>query len=305
MSPIGPAMPNPSNPYLLIARVGRNSLHSEWLTSASGRRFDVLLSAYDARVADPGLDNMWFEHRPGSKVAGYAALFDAHADHIKQYDHVAVFDDDLSIDGDALNRLFAIIHEHDFKIAQPALTTASHFTYACLLRDPAFRLRHVNYVEMMCPVFSQSTFQAIRPLYAMGYESGIDLVWCNLVAAAPTDFAVIDDVPVWHTRPVGAAKAANGFTGGKCYEDDIYAVLDRFRLPWLSCVPYSGVRRDGVLEQRRWKFLLSALRLVFVIGSGAGPRQRARSVAVYWKHLLQRRARNINVILQAERGLGD
>lgn len=286
--------------YLLIARVGSSSLHPAWLAPSAGRSFDVLLSAYCADASDPEEAGIFFEYRPGTKVAGYAEVFAAHADLISQYAYVALFDDDLLIDSASITTLFEIASSLALKIAQPALTYDSHFTYACLLQDPAFRLRYVNYIEMMCPVFRQDVFQEVRVLYTMGYESGIDLIWCNLVATSPRDFAVIDDVTVRHTRAVGVSKSANGFVGGRRYEDDIDAVLARFGLPWLSCVPYAGVRHDGTVERRRFVFLLSALRLVAVITRGPGWRQRARSVAVFWKHLMTRKAVNNRVAPPAE-----
>jgi Protein of unknown function (DUF707) len=293
-------MPDRARRYLLIARVGPRSLHREWFEPKGARGFDVLLSAYDRAVVDPGQTGITFEFRPGSKVAGYADVLAAHADRIASYDYVALFDDDLSIDAESLTRLFGIVDAHDLKIAQPALTHDSHFTYAALLRSPAFRLRYVNYIEMMCPVFRTDILQVVQPLYGMGYESGIDLIWCNLVATSPRDFAVIDDVVVRHTRPVGVSKAANGFVGGKRYEDDIYAVLSRFGLPWLSCVPYAGLRHNGTITWNRWDFGFAALRLVTAISKASGIRQRARSVAVYWKHLLTRSALNITVTIPAE-----
>ncbi|MFM9976645.1 MAG: DUF707 domain-containing protein [Sphingomonadaceae bacterium] len=296
------AMADRNRRYLLIARVGGQSLHAEWLAPRAARGFDVLLSSYDRAVADPQQPGVTLEFRPGSKVAGYAALLAAHADLIAGYDYVALFDDDLSIDAAELTRMFEIADAYHLKIAQPALSHDSHFTYAALLANSAFRLRYVNYIEMMCPVFRSDILAAVRPLYAMGYESGIDLIWCNLVATTDRDFAVIDDVVVRHTRTVGTSKAANGFTGGKRYEDDIHAILARFGLPWLSCVPFAGVRRDGTVTHSRWAFGLNALRLAAVVPKATGAKLRARSVAVYWKHLVFRKPRNIPVTFPAEKG---
>lgn len=288
-------MPPNHHRYLLITRAGPRSLHSAWLDQVGDRGFDVLLSAYHADVPAPTDTGVFFEFRPGAKVAGYAEVLQAHADLISQYDYVALFDDDLLITPGELRGLFDIVSAHRLKIAQPALTHDSHFTFGALLSDAGFRLRFVNYIEMMCPIFRTDVLQEVQPLFSMGYESGIDLIWCNLVATSPRDFAVIDEICVRHTRPVGLFKAANGFSGAKRYEDDIYAVLAQFGLPWLSCVPFAGVRHDGSVTLRRSAFFLSSLRLVFAIGKGPGWRARARSIAVYWKHLIGRRAKNIHV----------
>ena len=284
-----------SSRFLVISRVGPQSLHHEWCSSATERGFDVLLSAYDSAVADPCEPGIVFEYRPGTKVAGYGDVMRAHADLISRYDYVALFDDDLLVSAHDMQRLFDVVAQHQLKIAQPALSHDSYFTFAALLKNPAFRLRYVNYIEMMCPVFRADVLAAIRPLYDLGFESGIDLIWCNLVATSLQDFAVIDDITVRHTRPVGESKSANGFISGRRYEDDIHALLAKFDVPWLSCVPYAGIRRDGRVTRRRSAFFWSSLALVFAIGQRGGVRMRLRSVAVYWKHLLSRPARNIPV----------
>jgi Protein of unknown function (DUF707) len=279
--------------FLLISRVGPQSLHGHWLGDTGERGFDIILSAYSGAVADPCRPGVVFEYRPGTKVAGYAAIFEAHAALIARYDYIALFDDDLLVDCARIMQLFEIISSQNLKIAQPALTHDSHFTFGALLRDRSFRLRYVNYIEMMCPVFRADTFENIKPLFSLGYESGIDLIWCNLVCESSFDFAVIDAVTVQHTRAVGATKSANGFTGVRRYEDDIYAILARFALPWLACVPYAGIRLDGTVERRRLAFCFSSLRLLGAIGQGVGLRQRTRAIAVYWKHLAHRTSMNI------------
>ncbi len=281
--------------YLVISRVGSQSLHAHWCGPAANRGYDVLLSAFDPAVADPCQPGIVFEYRPGTKVAGYGDVMRANAELISRYDYVALFDDDLIISAADMKRLFDIAAEYQLKISQPALSHDSYFTFAALLHDPAFRLRYVNYIEMMCPVFRADVLAEIKPLYELGFESGIDLIWCNLVSTSPQDFAVIDAVTVCHTRPVGTYKTANGFTGGKRYEDDIYALLEKFDLPWLSCVPFAGIRHDGTVTRRRAAFLLSSLPLIFAADRRSNIRGRVRSIAVYWKHLLSRAPRNVPV----------
>jgi hypothetical protein len=278
------------NRFLLIARVGPQSLHPHWLASAAPRRFDVLLSSHDATVASVEGPGVLFEHRPGRKVEGHGALLAAHRDHITRYDYVAMFDDDLLIDADAIGRMFEIAAEHNLKIAQPALTADSHISYWALACHPGFRLRYVSFVEMMCPVFRCDALSQLEPLFRLGYESGIDLIWSQLIHDNARDFAVIDAVTVRHTQPVGARKALNGFTGDKRYEDDIEAILHRFGAPWLPCLTYGGVLTDGreVCGRRRmWPGALAlASAIPLAIRRWQGLRYRARGLAAYWKHLL-------------------
>ncbi len=279
---------------LLISRIGPRSLHSQWLGDPGApRAFDVLLSAYDPAVVAPEGDGIMFEVRPGSKVAGYGALLREHRALLSRYDYVALFDDDLLIDSMGLTRLFGIVQAHGPKIAQPALTPESHFTYAALLRHPGFLLRYISYVEMMCPIFRADVLERLIPLFELGYESGIDIIWSNLVWENPHDLAVIDAVPVVHTQRVGGRKADNGFVAGRRYEDDIDGVLERFGAKWLPCLPYGGIGEDNRAVNGRGAMLPPALGLARAVTLQSPVKMRARNLAVYWKHMLTARARNI------------
>lgn len=281
---------------LLISRIGPHSLHGHWLQGFSGPRpFDVLLSSYDPDVAAPESDGIRFECRPGTKVAGYGALLRAHRELLRGYDYIALFDDDLLISGPELARLFDIVRRYAPKIAQPALNPDSYFTYAALLRHPGFLVRFMTYIEMMCPVFRADVLDRVIPLFELGYESGIDIIWSNLLWEAPQDLMVVDAVPVLHSQRVGGRKADNGFVAGRRYEDDIAGILKRFDADWLPCLPYSGMRADGVARTGRAAMVGDALRLVAAVPLRSPMKMRLRNLAVYWKHMLTAPARNMKL----------
>ena len=279
---------------LLVVRAGPRSLHPRWLEGARG--FDVLVSAYDARaprVEGPGIAS---ELRPGTKVAALGALLRERRELLARYDRVGLADDDLEFDAATADALFGACAAHGFRLAQPALTHDSHFTYAALLRHPGMRLRHVTFVEMMFPVFETGALMEVAPLFGMGLESGIDLVWCNALHRGPRDFAVIDAHPVRHTRPVGQDASANGFGGGRSYESDIARALGAFGLPWLPCLPYGGIASDG-RAVGRGAIALSAVRMAAGALRHRADADRAREIAVYARHLATRRAENRPVSL--------
>lgn len=285
----------PVHPYLVIVRAGSRSLHSEWLDPAGGRGFDLLVSAYDEAVSRLTQPGVFHEFRVGPKVRSFAELIDARADFLRHYRFIALLDDDLSVDSVGLTRCFELASTHDLRICQPSLHPSSHFTFAGLLQNSSYQLRYITYVEMMCPIFRADIFEKIKPLYGLGYESGIDLVWCNIDRPGPKDHAVIDAVSVLHTRSVGSRKADNGFSSEQRYEDHIYAVLKRFSLPWLSCIPYSALRPDGTEVSSRVALFLSSLKLFKAIFQQPDWAVRARHVAVHWKHLLFRKPTNLSV----------
>jgi hypothetical protein len=281
--------------YLLVARVGRDSLHPRWLADEARRNFDVLLSCYDGAVQVDARRGVTLEQRPGGKAGGLARLLDEHAAAVACYRHVAVFDDDLDIATADISRMFRIADEHGFRICQPALSHDSYFSFAALLCNRGFLFRSTTFIEMMCPCFRHDMLPAASAIYALGYESGLDLLWCNLLGPAPGDYAVIDAVCARHTRPVGRRLQAHGFADGERYEDQIHAVMARFALPWLACVPYFGRRFDGSEVRGRLALLLASLRIAHAVPLRAGRRQRLRAVLTHWQHLLRRRPHNLRL----------
>ena len=279
--------------YLLVARIGPKSLHAQWLATGADRNYDVFLSSYDASSPAIRGDGIYFEYRSGSKVAGYDGFLRDHVNFLRRYKYICFLDDDIEASPSSLNGIFSRCDQHNLKIAQPALTWDSHFTYACLLRQKRYALRYLNFVEMMCPVFRHDVLAQIAPLFALGYESGIDLVWCNLVAEGPRDFAVIDEFPVRHTEPVGGNKVANGFVDGRRYEDDIHAVLALFNLPWLRATPFSAICLSGRETNSRTSLLLWSLVLLAAAPLRGPTAGRLRAILVHWRHLWLGAAGNI------------
>jgi hypothetical protein len=277
-------------PYLVISRVGSGTLYRQWLPA--DRSFDVLLSSYDPAIESESRTGVLFEFRPGSKVAGYGQTIRDHERLIRNYRYIALFDDDLATDAASLLRLFQIADQQGLRIAQPALDHQSYFTHACLLQHKGFVLRHVNFIEMMCPFFRSDVLLELAPLFELGFESGIDLIWSALVHEAPADFAVIDSVPVHHARPVGIAKSVNGFMNGRVYESDIQALLTRFNLPWLPVLPYGGLLSNGSYSTNRLALAIQALRLMAAMPIRSF-KFRLIAISRYWRQLIRNRAANL------------
>lgn len=232
-----------TRPNLVITRAGPNSLHPHWLEPGAARNFDLLVSAYADGVDALG-EGVFHQHLPGYKVAGWKIILEQQADLISRYRNIALIDDDIMCDAAAISACFDAGDRHALDIWQPGLSWDSYFTYAGTLANPRMTLRYVNFVEMMCPFFSASALRQVAPLFALGWESGIDLVWCSLLPDPWMKCAVIDSIEVRHTRPVGKEKDRNGFSDTR-YEDAINACLAHFEMKWPSLIAYRGIDRRG------------------------------------------------------------
>jgi len=168
------------------------------------------------------------------------------------------------------------------------------------LHNPLTRLRFVNFVEMMCPVFSASMLSRALPLFSVKLETGIDLLWCRLLDEAHYKFAVIDAVSVRHTRPVGQQRAAQGFIG----EDSEYqTVVDKMELrtgvTFRGPVAYAAVLRNGWRVEGRLRMTAISLITLLSTRKPKGSRWYYRAIVDHVRHNLTRPIRNEPINLGA------
>ena len=250
------------NRNLVIVRAGRKSLHPLWLTGKEPPRFDLLVTAYEDGVPEIDRPDAAVIPVPGRKIAGFNQVFDDYPQLLGDYDHIALLDDDLETDAAAINRTFDIGQQSGLRIWQPSLTPDSYFSYAVFLRNEAFTLRYCNFIEMMCPFFTAETLRKIRPLFALGFESGIDLLWCRSFDVPWFKCAVIDAVAVKHTRLVGTTAPQQGFTNGRRYDDEVVETLGMFGATFRGPVVYAGLMPGNRLVGRPEQIAFRALGLI-------------------------------------------
>lgn len=189
---------------LVVLRAGDGSLHPGWIAQPN-RDFDIFVSYYGKQ---PGLHQDsadYYEHRPGPKWPCIAELLAAHPQLLEQYDAFWFPDDDLAAGTDTLNRMFALFHGHALALAQPALTADSYYSWKAVLQNPSYILRHVDFVEVMAPLFDRHALRVCLPTFAQSRSGwGLDWVWPSLVSRGrDAAVAIIDATPVKHTRPLG------------------------------------------------------------------------------------------------------
>ena len=269
---------------LVVVRAGRRSLHQHWIEGPGEAAFDLLVVPYE-RDAPPGPTPQSTILIPGRKIEGYRELFKRRPDILDCYDYIALFDDDLLIDKRDLSSLFAIGASYKLDIFQPTLSWDSHFSYAATLSNPAFRLRYVNAVEMMCPVFSREHLIRALPLFDLGYELGIDLVWTRMTAEPWFRSAMIDAVAVKHTRPVGVTKVQHLPSDGGGYDDEIPQLLLRFQTEFRGFVAYAAIDVHGEAVLSRSAIGLRATNLWRAWPQTPEPKRRfARYVSDHLRH---------------------
>ena len=189
---------------LVVVRAGDKSLHPGWLAGPEPRSWDIVVNYFGDdpdRFRGPDVTRI---DGKGPKWPALQALFQQHPELIDRYDHIWLPDDDLATDTASINRLFALCARHRLEVAQPALSWDSYFGHLTTLRNRRFRMRFTNYVEVMAPCMTASVLRATLPLFNANLSGwGLDFIWPRHVSRADGAIAIIDDVTVRHTRPVG------------------------------------------------------------------------------------------------------
>lgn len=190
---------------LVLVRAGDASQHPLWL--GGQRDFDVVVQYYGTqpgRFAD-GADH--YHHDQVNDLRTFSALrrlLLENPNYLSDYDCFFFPDDDIATDASTISALFALHRELGLGISQPALSEDSYFSHPMMLAHPGIALRQVNFVEVMCPMFSKRALLRCLPTFDQSITSwGLDWVWQTLLPAAGERAAIIDCLPVRHTRPVG------------------------------------------------------------------------------------------------------
>jgi hypothetical protein len=254
---------------LVIVRAGDSSLHPEWLAGAEARNWDILVNYFGD---DPEKYRTGDVVRIDGKGPKWPALYDLirnHADLIGGYERVWLPDDDLRCTCDDVNRLFEIIEREKLELAQPSLRPDSYVSHMVTLHNPRFHLRYTNYVETMAPCFTRESLEKLLPTFNESMSGwGIDYAWSGLLGPAGDRVAIIDDVQVLHTRPIGAANYGALKAKGITAWDEMAANLQKYGIAKRGVVIHRAKVRGTGAE------ILRGPRLLYLYAAGllsAGP----------------------------------
>lgn len=254
---------------LVIVRAGDSSLHPEWLAGAESRNWDIVVNYFGN---DPEKYRTGDVVRIDSKGPKWPALYELirdHAELISGYERVWLPDDDLRCACDDVNRLFEIFEREKLELAQPSLRPDSYISHMVTVHNPRFHLRYTNFIEVMAPCFTRESLAKLLPTFNDSLSGwGLDYAWSQLLGPAGERVAIIDDVQVLHTRPVGAANYAALKAKGTSAWDEMGDSLRKYGIARRGVVIYRAKARGRVGDISRGP------RLLYLYGAGllsAGP----------------------------------
>lgn len=187
---------------LVVVRAGDRSLHPHWLAGEGGRNWDLVVSYFGDNPSLYKQDDVARVVAKGPKWHGLYELFSQRPELVKNYDYILLPDDDLMASKPDLNRLFDLCGTHALAVAHPALTWNSYYSHMISLRNSATLLRYTNFIELMAPCLSAPILDETRGYFGKTLSGwGLERVWAKL--AGKLRMAIIDEVTVFHTRPIG------------------------------------------------------------------------------------------------------
>jgi hypothetical protein len=240
---------------LVVARVGKTSLHHRWLNLPHDQRsFDVLLSFYspEAFASFVPLEGVEAVLVTGGKFDGLFSTLGG-VD-LARYDYVWLPDDDIDTTSSTINEIFRLCREYDLAVAQPSLSRDSYFSHFLLNRCPGFRLRYTNIVEVMVPCLRTDLLRRALPYFEGNMSGwGLDYVWCRFPESGACKAAVLDCLEVHHTRPVGQVlKSVVSASGGLSSEEEEERLKRKVGIAGQTVpLAFAGVRTNGRLVNGR------------------------------------------------------
>lgn len=189
---------------LIISAVGDDSLHGEWMEGTAA--FDLCLIYYGNKkeVAEKyTLEARYFYQASGMK---YHLLFDWIENNptlIQEYTYVWLPDNDVSIPTSEINRLFQLAADYQLQLCQPAMT--GYISHPLTQPKPGSFLRYTNFVEVLAPLMHINTLLQLKDSFRLNYSGwGYDYLWPYLLGYPKNSIAIIDNIIMRHTKPIGA-----------------------------------------------------------------------------------------------------
>ena len=184
------------NKYLVFSSVGDTNCVHHWLADSSHRNFD-LITYYYGDDPDFSPDSDLLINRKGLKYENFYHC--VHNINLSNYEAVWVVDDDIVMQTDAINRMFARFSQFNLLLAQPSFCADSRLSWQITRQDPTCTIRYTNFVENGVAIFSRDVIEPFLPTFKNARTGwGIDLIWPVLLGFPTAKIAIIDEICCLH-----------------------------------------------------------------------------------------------------------
>ncbi len=142
----------------------------------------------------------------------------------KKFDFISFPDDDLDISVSKWNKLFQYGNKYKLNLYQPALIDngPKYIVHTHLVQKKECNFRYSDFVEIMIPIFSKKALQKsykilTDPMIKSGW--GVDYIIPRNILRNK-GVAIIDSVPITHTKPLAHSNSSKKSSFYKKYNID-------------------------------------------------------------------------------------
>lgn len=192
---------------LLITTIGRFECLPTWFEE--DRNFDIALIYYPENIDTKTKEKLYkyadfvfFE--PGFKYSTLKKII-SETPSLLKYDYYWMPDDDVKIKKGSTSQLFDLAQEYSLELCQPS-TLKKNTSYKLLRHKRGYKIRYSNFVEVMCPLFSNNAL--INCLNTFSYSKsswGLDFLWASIISE---NIGIIDSIVIEHTKEINVEGGA-------------------------------------------------------------------------------------------------
>lgn len=207
--------------YLPLSSTNHSMAHC-WF--GKNKEYDLLINNWGEKDFYKDANHDLYFQIKNHKYKTLLYLFQNFFEIMSKYDYIMCPDPDLKTEVEDINHLFRIVKKYDLALSQPSLT--GYYNWECFQHDPNpnIILKHYNYVENMCPVFSIKALYACLWTFSLSYSTwGLEFLWTKLASSDYKKIAVVNSVKIENTRKneSGNIVYPNGKTAWLEYDETI------------------------------------------------------------------------------------
>jgi hypothetical protein len=196
-----------TKPFAVYLQCGDESLWGNWQPSQE-QSWHLLINHYDSSYAGKTPCDVEFRQlgkNPGTKFTSFHSLLEKYPYILEPYEYILLLDDDVLFENGDINRLFSIVQQHGWEMAQPSLSADSFCSFPVFFNPGKNGWRQVNGVEIMMPVYSARILGMIKELIVQSISGwGLDAALSVMAARQGFQAVVVDDVIARHTKQTNA-----------------------------------------------------------------------------------------------------
>lgn len=212
-------------------------MNDHWRNAANERNYDILAVQYGDFVPEEGT----YDYTVKAKGNKWKIIKTIKSDiDFSQWEYIGAFDDDVVTSTEAVNMAFNYAKENKVGAFQMALAPGSESNWPVTQFNPQWKFSETNFMEIMCPCFTQENFQKLLSLldkYNANHGWGLDFIFSDLFKC---NIGIMHQCLMYHpSRPN---------TGSSYTKEEAFSEMDELLNRVYPTVNPNWVQQQGIVK---------------------------------------------------------